>query len=47
MYLEKLRLQEEEEQRKLEESRNISSEIIVTYVFKKTPSTPPKNPSEQ
>ena len=46
MYLEKLRLQEEEEQRKLEESRNISSEIIVTYVFKKTPSTPPKNPSE-
>jgi membrane associated rhomboid family serine protease len=47
MYLEKLRLQEEEEQRKLEESRNISSEIIVTYEFKKTPSTPPKNPSEQ
>ena len=47
MYLEKLRLQEEEEQRKLEESRNISSEIIVTYEFKKTPITPPKNPSEQ
>ncbi len=47
MYLEKLRLQEEEEQRKLEESRNITSEIIVTYEFKKTPSTPPKNPSEQ
>ena len=47
MYLEKLRLQEEEEQRKLEESRNISSEIIVTYEFKKTRSTPPKNPSEQ
>jgi len=47
MYLEKLRLQEEEELRKLEESRNISSEIIVTYEFKKTPSTPPKNPSEQ
>lgn len=47
MYLEKLRLQEEEEQRKLEESRNISSEIIVTYEFKKTQSTPPKNPSEQ
>jgi membrane associated rhomboid family serine protease len=47
MYLEKLRLQEEEEQCKLEETRNISSEIIVTYEFKKTPSTPPKNPSEQ
>ena len=47
MYLEKLRLQEEEEQRKLEESRNITSEIIVTYEFKKTQITPPKNPSEQ
>lgn len=47
MYLEKLRLQEEEEQRKLEESRNISSEIIVTYEFKKTPISPPTNPSEQ
>ena len=47
MYLEKLRLQEEEEQRKLEGTRNISSEIIVTYEFKKTPISPPKNPSEQ
>lgn len=34
MYLEKLRLQEEEEQRKLEELRNVTSEIIVTYEYK-------------
>jgi membrane associated rhomboid family serine protease len=34
MYLEKLRLQEEEEQRKLEELRNVSSDITVTYVYR-------------
>lgn len=33
MYLEKLRLQEEEEQRKLEELRNVSSQINVTYDY--------------
>ncbi len=33
MYLEKLRLREEEEQRKLEEFRNVSSQITVTYDY--------------
>lgn len=33
MYLEKIRLQEEEEQRKLEELRNVSSQITVTYDY--------------
>jgi hypothetical protein len=34
IYLEKLRLQEEEEQRKRDELRNVTSEIIVTYEYK-------------
>ena len=46
MYLERVRLLEEEEQRKREENSNISSEVIVTYDYKKSTSKSPINQNE-
>jgi hypothetical protein len=44
MYLEKLRIQEEEARLREEALRNVSSEIHVHYIYTKNPPDPNKNP---